>query len=1037
MKKFLLACLALITYQISFSQNLTVVAGSAAYDSLKLSGVLDLYNVTYPVPTGKKAETPIYSGTYKMGGGGSLNLLCGELVDANTLPNVGVGHIDDSPSSGLIPIPFDFCFYGQTQNGFYVNCNGNISFGAPYTTFTSNPFPDAAFSMIAPFWGDVDNRPNQGLIHYEVYSTYAVVRWQDVGYYPQQVDKLNNFQVVISDGIDPVIPGNNNVAFSYGDMQWTTGSASGGTNGFGGTPATVGANLGDGINYVQFGRFNQPNNSYDGPTGADDGIDWLDNKVLIFNVCPSGGGNIPPTFDSQSLVCDTIEVCYSNQPDTFPINVSFINVDPGTPQTVVTTVDTSNGSGFTITNNTSGTASYVQGYFLSSAGNAGYNTISFTATDDGTPPQSTQISITFNVSYIDEPDFLQLDTAICYPNTATVELVNNGDYTNYQWSNGSLFPDSVAEFTGGDHTLTVFNADGCSREVDFTVVEHGNYQLTQNIQDISCFNDSNGVISYTSSPQAELIYTWTSSLGDTIEMDTTLIGSGSINQLAAGTYYLHVVDTHSCSNFLDTIILIEPTQLMATTSSVSETCYDANGSAMVIPSGGTSPYDYSWQPVTGNQAQLTGLEAGFYYVTTTDDHNCSRIDTILVDSVITPVNIPQISGDSSYCYPGSTSIELVNNGTFVSYEWSNGSMSPDSIVELQGGTYTVSGIDANGCEEEISFTIYEWGNHILSQTIEDVSCFEFSDGSVGYVPGIEAELAYVWTDSEGDTIAFEQNPNGQSSIDELVAGTYYVTVTDTHNCVALTDTILIAEPDKLVTTSSSVDETCEDSNGMASVVADGGTWPYAYSWSPAPGTQSSINNIPAGTYYVTVTDANNCELTDTVEVTGILTPSANYTSDADTVLAETVISFTDLSNEQNDTIIDWSWDFGDGTVSSLQNPTHAYSDTGLYPVILIVTNTDGCMDTIIADIYVSPDIVVPNVFTPDGDNINDVFEIRLLNVLYPGSGLTIYNRWGKKIYESDSYNNDWDGESYRDGTYYYELRLSDGTTRKGNVLMIK
>ena len=202
MKKLVLAFFGLFIYQVGISQNLTVEAGSDRYDSLKQVGALDMYEITYPMPANAGSEEPLFSGTYRVGGGG-INLTCGDLVDANTLPNQGVGNVDDSPSSPLIPIPFNFCFYGQTQTGFYVNCNGNISFGAPYATFTADPFPNANFSMIAPFWGDVDNRPPQGLVRYEVFTTYAIIRWQDVGYYNQQTDKLNNFQVVISDGVGP------------------------------------------------------------------------------------------------------------------------------------------------------------------------------------------------------------------------------------------------------------------------------------------------------------------------------------------------------------------------------------------------------------------------------------------------------------------------------------------------------------------------------------------------------------------------------------------------------------------------------------------------------------------------------------------------------------------------------------------------------------------------------------------------------------------------------------------------------------------
>ena len=266
---------------------------------------------------------------------------------------------------------------------------------------------------------------------------------------------------------DPIIPGGNNVAFSYADMQWTTGSASGGVDGFAGSPATVGVNLGDGVSYVQFGLFDQPGGAYDGGAGNNDGVDWLDSRVLVFNVCPSGGGsNIPPTFDSQSLACDTIEVCYSDQPDTFNIDVSFINVDPGTPQTVTTTIDTSGGDGFVINSNTVGSTSNITGYFISSPNNTGYNTMVLSAIDDGTPPQSTEVTLTFHVSEIEEP-LVSGEFAYCPPGNTDITLDNPSDFDSYEWSNGQSNPNQTVTLTQGDYYVTAYNSFGCSRELSF------------------------------------------------------------------------------------------------------------------------------------------------------------------------------------------------------------------------------------------------------------------------------------------------------------------------------------------------------------------------------------------------------------------------------------------------------------------------------------------------------------------------------------------------------------------------------------------
>lgn len=239
---------------------------------------------------------------------------------ANGGPGFPPDYRNDDWSTSAIILPFDFCFYGANINQVYINNNGNISFGAAYSTFTSNPFPDSAYSMIAPFWGDVDTRNlGSGLVYYKLTSTYLIVQWDSVGYYSEHSDKVNTFQLIINNGSDPLLPDGNNISFCYKDMQWTTGDASSGINGFGGEPATVGVNQGDGVNYVQFGRFDQPGNSFDGPFLNPDGIDWLDNQSFIFNTCNST--NFPPVINGLRI-CDTLTICEN---DTINIPISCLS----------------------------------------------------------------------------------------------------------------------------------------------------------------------------------------------------------------------------------------------------------------------------------------------------------------------------------------------------------------------------------------------------------------------------------------------------------------------------------------------------------------------------------------------------------------------------------------------------------------------------------------------------------------------------------------------------------------------------------------
>lgn len=196
----------------------------------------------------------------------------------------------DDCSEGPVALGFNISICGTNYNQLYINSNGNVTFGNGFTTYTPVGMPNSTTEvMVAPFWADVDTR-SCGTIRYKaVGGTRFMVRWNNVGYYDSWCDLQNHFQLILTDGTDPVITVGNNIAFDYEDMQWTTGDASGGSGGFGGSPACVGINANDGINATVIGYFDNSGASYDGPGGANDGVNYLDNKCFQFNASTLSG----------------------------------------------------------------------------------------------------------------------------------------------------------------------------------------------------------------------------------------------------------------------------------------------------------------------------------------------------------------------------------------------------------------------------------------------------------------------------------------------------------------------------------------------------------------------------------------------------------------------------------------------------------------------------------------------------------------------------------------------------------------------------
>lgn len=301
---------------------------------------------------------------------------------------------NDDGSFGPVALPFSYNLYGNLYNQVYINTNGNLTFTAALGEYNASGFPIST-PMVAGFWADVDTRnTGGGQIYYKVSPTNLIVTWDSVGYYVSSIDKLNTFQIIITNGLDPIAGIGNNTAFYYKDMQWTTGSASGGSDGFGGTPATVGINKGDAINYIQIGRFNTNASTYDGPGGAFDGVNYLDVQCFPFNV-NNNAQNIPPSV-SGIQPGDIISL---NVGDTVYRTPRFIG--PEVNQTVTTVVDTGTlcHSGYTVTN---GAVSQVNFYVIGDTCNIGSHQVTFTATDNGIPVLSTTVPVTIIVNKLNQ-----------------------------------------------------------------------------------------------------------------------------------------------------------------------------------------------------------------------------------------------------------------------------------------------------------------------------------------------------------------------------------------------------------------------------------------------------------------------------------------------------------------------------------------------------------------------------------------------------------------------------------------------------------
>lgn len=597
---------------------------------------------------------------------------------------------NDDGSTPQINLPFNFCLYGTQYNSLFINNNGNVSFGTAYSTFTANPFPDPNFVMVAPFWADVDTRDlASGLVYYKVTPTNIIVQWENVGYYSQHSDLLNSFQLIITNGADPLVPNGNNVSFCYQDMQWTTGDVTG-LGGFGGAPgATVGANEGNGIDYIQFGTFDQPGSAYNGPTGAPSGIDWLDNQSFVFNTC--GANNIPP-IPNGLTVCDTLIVCVG---DIYNFNILFMSPEAG-QITTVTASTTMNG--FTIINNIPGNNAQFDAQLIAQAINVGYNTITFTATDNGSPAATTTIVLVVQV--------LNAPVANAGPDVCGVPAqLNASGGTAYTWSpsaglsNPSISNPVATPAATTTYVCTVSN--GTCTDNDTVIVAVG-LLVTINTNSVTCNGGTNGTASVSATGGLSA-YTYQWSNGAT----TT-----SVSNLSAGTYSISV-SNGNCT-ITNTVQINEPSVITAIFSSKADTCARNQGSASATVSGGTQPYTYLWltSPVQLSPT-IAALSSGTYTCIVTDVNGCNVNNSVTVGNIPGPnANFTPNPQVANILDPSVMFIDL-SSPNVITWQWDFGDGSTGSTTESPIHTYEAEGTylvtlivtNASGCMDTIQQTV--------------------------------------------------------------------------------------------------------------------------------------------------------------------------------------------------------------------------------------------------------------------------------------------------------------------------------------------
>lgn len=635
---------------------------------------------------------------------------------------------------------------------------------------------------------------------------------------------------------------------------------------------------------------------------------------------------------------------------------------------------------------------------------------------------------------------------------------------NYLWSNGDV-ADTIFNVASGIYTLTLTDATGCITIDTVNILQPGLLQVNiDSLHPVTCFNGTDGSLNISMiGGTPGFNYIWQDGSGNSIS--TTNL----ISNLPAGVYYITVTDSHNCI-FSSSYSLPQAAELVSLMQTpIMPKCNASNdGQAIVVASGGTAPYSFLWSDVlnTASDTILTLGGTADYFVTITDNNSCTTIDSVHIDAP-TPIVITGNSFQST-CIgsDGWAYVEVAGGTPAYNFLWSNSSVN-DTILNLAAGNYTVTVYDANACTSTYTTIINSINaGQVQVDNIVNVNCYGDSTGSISVsLLGGTAPFIYTWS-----------NGASTDSLINLASAIYSVTITDINGCVSDT-TVNITSPIVGLNSNFTVAGiTCYgNNNGILSTNVSGGTFPYTYLWNTTPvQTTSSLTNLLAGSYTVSVTDANGCVLIETgiineptqiTAITSSTNPSCGSNSDGTSLVIATggtsPYSYA-WSNSSQDSLATglasgnyivtvYDSHFCTTTATSqLFSPPSMVLDTvygtnslnnmgfihisvtgGGLPITYLwsnggtsanlddlsagdytVTITDAFSCSLIETFTIDIPLLIPSVITPNGDGKNDDLEI--IGIAgYDDVSIEVYNRWGDLLFKFDGTGLDYTNASNR------------------------
>jgi gliding motility-associated-like protein len=751
------------------------------------------------------------------------------------------------------------------------------------------------------------------------------------------------------------------------------------------------------------------------------------------------GGSTAQTLTVSPGVSTTY-TAYGTSSSCVDSQMVSITVNP-TPTVAAVASPTATCAGQTVVLTASGSASYT---WSANAGSATTATVAVTPTittvysvtsTQGSCSDSTTVTVTIGPAPTVTVSASQ--STICSGITTTLSATGA---TSYSWAPGGTSGSTYTVSPNTNTTYTVYgNTNGC---VDSQMVS-----ITVNPTPIITAMSSPTVIcsgqNDTLTASGATSYTW---------MPGSISGQTVTVTPNATTVYTVTGDNGSCQSTQTVTVNVTPTPTVIAIAPSPTVC---SGQQIPIIAGGATTYTWSANAgsATTQTVVVSPVNNPTTYTVTGANGNCLGTATVSI-SIVTQPTLSISSTSTAVCSGMTDTLMAVFSPTVSAINWLPGGMGTNTVVVTPGSTTIYTATATNGgCSDMRTIQVTVNPTPTLSPVASQTVCAGQPVAGITFAASAGATVG--WTNNNtGVGIAANGTGNILGYPAPNVSSTQTATITAvpadmTTSCIGNPETFtVVINPSPTVNTGATDSALCGTATGgVHGISASGGTAPLTYQWTTSGvnvpnATSPNLTGVLMGTYSLQVTDSKGCKAgSGPYTVGGTPAVVAAFTASQYTGTAPLTIHYTDQSTGA----ANYNWTFGNNSTSTAQNPSTTYSSGGTYVVILTASN-GTCSDTAMRIIIVEQPIslVVPNIFSPNGDGINEEFGII-------SSGITqlnceIFNRWGQKVKTLTSPTDVWDGKlnngnSASDGTYYYVLTASsyDGKNHeaKGTITLVR